>query len=63
MCSILVGLAFLETYLGRAGQSPLFALMAALLAGAMLAFVSAVGAHVFRGSTISPANSGPVCGQ
>ena len=48
--SILVGLAFLETYLGRVGKSPLFTVMAALLASALLAFVAAVGVHIFRRS-------------
>jgi hypothetical protein len=50
--STLVGLAFLETYLGRFGKSPLFTVMAALLAGAMLAFVAAVGVHIFRRSVM-----------
>jgi len=50
--SILVGLAFLETYLGRVGKSPLFTVMAALLAGAMLTFVAAVGVHIFRRSVV-----------
>jgi hypothetical protein len=50
--SIVVGLAFLETYLGRVGKSPLFTVMAALLAGAMLAFIAAVGVHIVRRSVV-----------
>jgi hypothetical protein len=38
---LVVGLAFLMTYLGGVARTPLYALMAALLAGAMLALVSA----------------------
>lgn len=46
--SILVGLAFLQPYLARAHGSALFAVMAALLAGTMLAFAAASAARIIR---------------
>ena len=58
-CSILVGLAFLEIYVGRAGRSPGFAILAAALAVALLVFVVAAGAHVLRRSSAKPATSRP----
>ncbi len=51
--SALVGLAFLEVYVGRVGQSPLFAVLAALLSGALLAFVVAVAVRILRRATPS----------
>jgi hypothetical protein len=59
VCSVLVGLAFLEIYGGRAGRSPGFALMAALLAVALIIFVVAAGVHVLRRSPAGPVTSGP----
>lgn len=58
-CSILVGLAFLEIYGGRAGRSPGFAVMAALLAVALIVFAGAAGVHVLRRSPARPVTSGP----
>lgn len=49
--SALVGLAFLEAYVGRVGQSPLFVILAALLSGALLAFVVAVALRILRRAT------------
>jgi hypothetical protein len=50
----LVWLAFLITYLGRIGRSPLFAVMVVLLSGAMFGFVAAVAVRIVRQVTPSP---------
>ena len=47
-----VGFAFVVTYLGRIGKSPLFVVMAALLAGAMLVFFAAVATCLSRRSRL-----------
>jgi len=52
--SAVVGLAFLEVYVGRVGQSSLFAVLAVLLSGALLAFVAAVTVRMLRRATPSP---------
>lgn len=54
--SVLVALAFLEVYVGRVGQSPLFAVLAALLSGTLLAFVAAVAVRILRRATPAVAN-------
>jgi hypothetical protein len=48
--SLLIGLAFLVTYVGGVGRLPTYALMAALVGGAMLVFVFAVAMRVVRQS-------------
>jgi hypothetical protein len=52
--SSLVGLAFLAVYVGRIGRSPLFAVMAAALSGALLAFVAVVAIRIFQSAAPSP---------
>lgn len=50
LCS-LVGAAFLEIYVGRMGQSPLFAVLGGLVLAGMLAFLAAVVVRIVRGVT------------
>ena len=57
--SVFVGLAFLQTYLGRLAKSPLFALMVALLGGALLVYIIAVGIHILRRGAFRLVVDGP----
>lgn len=46
--SSLVGVAFLQVYIGGVGRAPLFAALAALLSGALTAFLAAVAIGIAR---------------
>lgn len=47
-CSGLVGLAFLVTYLGRFGTSPMYTFMVWLVAPALIAFTGAAAVRIIR---------------